>query len=492
MPARPGWALRWRPVPGVNPFGDEALDEIAERGLVRGADLRRTRGDASERPAGRRDRLRHQLGPPAGRRGGRRRPGLLVDVEREMRIVRLGRGGRRHGSADRGGARPHLRARSTSTRADRSMPGVDALRFVATSATRDAENRDVFVSGIRGRLGVEPEVISGDEEAALSFAGATSGLEIAGAATPCLVVDIGGGSTEFVMGEPGRPPTASASVDVGCVRMTERHFVTDPPWPAEVGAARDDIDAAIARGGHDGSAATGRILVGLAGSVTTVAALAMGMWEYDAARIHGAVITAADVHRVCEELLYSTSREAGGEPGHAPGPGRRDRGRLAGAVGDRGLHRRWPRSWSASTTSSTASRSLAPTLGCPSRSSRCAPSRHSAESRDLRRSRRVQAPIVRGASPRRQVGPSPDVRPSQEAGWQSMVTVSRATAARAVGSSPSRSPGAGRVSSSSRSGGAWCLTSRTWSTGSRRPVSWPWLPTSTTAPRPTSRTRRCG
>jgi exopolyphosphatase / guanosine-5'-triphosphate,3'-diphosphate pyrophosphatase len=175
------------------------------------------------------------------------------------------------------------------------------------------------VSGIRGRLGVEPEVISGDQEAALSFAGATSNLEIAGAATPCLVVDIGGGSTEFVMGDPGRAPTASASVDIGCVRMTERHFVTDPPWPAEVAAARDDIDAAITEVAGAVPLRRAGSMVGLAGSVTTVAALAMGMWEYDAERIHGAVITAADIHRVCEELLYANREKRSANPVVHPG-----------------------------------------------------------------------------------------------------------------------------------------------------------------------------
>jgi exopolyphosphatase/guanosine-5'-triphosphate,3'-diphosphate pyrophosphatase len=190
---------------------------------------------------------------------------------------------------------------------------------VATSATRDAANRDEFVSGVRGRLGVEPEVISGAEEAALSFAGATSDLDIAGAAAPCLVVDIGGGSTEFVMGEPGRAPTASASVDVGCVRMTERHFATDPPYPAEVAAARDDIDAAIAVAAREVPLRSARSLIGLAGSVTTVAALALRMWEYDANAIHGSVIAAADVHRVCEELLYATREKRAANPVIHPG-----------------------------------------------------------------------------------------------------------------------------------------------------------------------------
>jgi exopolyphosphatase/guanosine-5'-triphosphate,3'-diphosphate pyrophosphatase len=244
--------------------------------------------------------------------------GLTADIAREMRIVRLGE------AVDRTGRLSDDALRRTFAAVDEyaatiAANDVDAVRFVATSATRDAANRGDFVSGIRGRLGVEPEVISGEEEAALSFAGATGNLDIAGAAPPCLVVDIGGGSTEFVMGDPGGPPRASASVDIGCVRMTERHFVADPPFPAEVAAARDDIDAAIAHVASTVALRQARSMVGLAGSVTTVAALALGLWEYDPARIHGAVITAADIHRVCEELLYSTHEKRAANPVIHPG-----------------------------------------------------------------------------------------------------------------------------------------------------------------------------
>jgi exopolyphosphatase/guanosine-5'-triphosphate,3'-diphosphate pyrophosphatase len=244
--------------------------------------------------------------------------GLAFDVTRQMRIVRLGEG------VDATGRLSNAALQRTFEGVDEyagliAAANVDAMRFVATSATRDAANRDDFISGIRGRLGVEPEVISGAEEAALSFTGATGNLDIAGAAPPCLVVDIGGGSTEFVLGEPGRAPVASASVNIGCVRMTERHFANDPPLPAEVAAARDDIDAAIAEVTKTVPLRQARSLVGLAGSVTTVAALAMRLWEYDASRIHGSVITAADVHRVCEELLYSTREKREANPVIHPG-----------------------------------------------------------------------------------------------------------------------------------------------------------------------------
>lgn len=244
--------------------------------------------------------------------------GLLTDVTRQMRIVRLGEGVDATGRLSEAALERTFAAVDVYAR-EIEAAGVDAVRFVATSATRDAENRGDFISGIRGRLGVEPQVISGEEEAALSFAGATGDLDIAGAAAPCLVVDIGGGSTELVIGEPGRAPSASASISVGCVRMTERHFATDPPYPAEVAAARDDIDAAIAAAAREVPLRSARSMVGLAGSVTTVAALAQGMWEYDSDQIHGSVITAADVHRVCEELLYATREKREANPVIHPG-----------------------------------------------------------------------------------------------------------------------------------------------------------------------------
>jgi exopolyphosphatase/guanosine-5'-triphosphate,3'-diphosphate pyrophosphatase len=171
----------------------------------------------------------------------------------------------------------------------------------ATSASRDAGNAGEFRAMVRGVLGVEPEVVSGDEEARLSFAGAVRGLV---ARAPYLVVDIGGGSTEFVVGSgPGSGVDAAVSVDVGCVRMTERHLHADPPTPAQVAAAEADITAAVdtALAAVPGRSAS--TLVGLAGSVTTVTALALGLSSYDAARIHHARVSYADVARVTGELL---------------------------------------------------------------------------------------------------------------------------------------------------------------------------------------------
>ena len=230
--------------------------------------------------------------------------GTLVDLDRRMEIVRLG-----HGVDATGRLSDEALAR-TFAACDRYAEvlrdlGAQRVRVVATSASRDAENRDDFVSGVLARIGVEPEVVSGDEEARLSFLGATRGL--AGAEPPYLVVDIGGGSTEFVVGTD--EPLAACSVDVGCVRLTERHLRDDPPTRAEIDAVVADADAAIALAGETVPFGEARTLVGLAGSVTTAAALALGLEEYDPARIHGARISAAAVAEVSDRLLASTHAE---------------------------------------------------------------------------------------------------------------------------------------------------------------------------------------
>jgi len=173
------------------------------------------------------------------------------------------------------------------------------VRFVATSASRDAENSAEFVAGVRARLGVDAEVVDGSEEAWLSFAGATR--ELTGREPgPFLVVDIGGGSTEFVLGED--QPVASRSVDVGCVRITERRLHTDPPTADELAAARADIAAAV-----DLAAATvpmdrARTLVGLSGSVTTLAAMHAGLGAYDATVTHHYRLPVAAVHELTRRL----------------------------------------------------------------------------------------------------------------------------------------------------------------------------------------------
>lgn len=225
--------------------------------------------------------------------------GTLVDLVRSNEIVRLG-----HGVDATGRIAPESMAR-TFAAVERyaeviTALGAERVRFIATSASRDAENRDEFVAGVRDRIGVEPEVISGDEEARLSFLGATRGL-VDGAGAPYLVVDIGGGSTEFVLGT--REPVAARSVDVGCVRLTERHLRHDPPTEAEIAAIVADVDAAIAQAAEVVPLDQARTLIGLAGSVTTTAALALGLEEYDGAAIHGTRVRAAEVAAISDRML---------------------------------------------------------------------------------------------------------------------------------------------------------------------------------------------
>lgn len=242
--------------------------------------------------------------------------GALHEQERVMRIVRLGEGIDRTGEFSQA-ALDRLFAALDEYAHLIVTAGVTRIRFVATSASRDARNRDEFVEGVRARIGVEPEVIPGTEEAALSFVGAVRGLPRGLVQPPALVVDIGGGSTEFVLGADA--PEFAASVDVGCVRMTERHLVSDPPTASEVAATRADIRAAIALAAEQVPFDRARTLVGLAGSVTTVAAMALDLTEYDAQIIHGALITRAQVSEVAHAFTAMTRAERAALPYMHPG-----------------------------------------------------------------------------------------------------------------------------------------------------------------------------
>jgi len=228
----------------------------------------------------------------------------LTDVARRMEIVRLGQGVDKTGRLA-----PEALARTIAVLRDYADiiagSGAQAVRMVATSATRDAGNAAEFVRLVKEVLGVAPEVLTGAEEAALSFTGATAELAAGPDDGPYLVVDIGGGSTEFVLGAAPPPPWA-ISVDVGCVRMTERHLHGDPPAGHEVAAAIADIDAALDTVAAEVPVRQAGTLVGLAGSVTTVAAIAMGLPAYDAARIHHARVSVADVRAVTRGLLAQT------------------------------------------------------------------------------------------------------------------------------------------------------------------------------------------
>ncbi|MGJ5755355.1 Ppx/GppA phosphatase family protein [Streptomyces puniciscabiei] len=248
--------------------------------------------------------------------------GELLELDRRMTIVRLGQ------DVDRTG-RLAPEALERTFAACREYAGVirelgaTEVRFVATSASRDAENRDDFVRGVLDILGVEPEVISGDQEAEFSFTGAT--MELKGRADlprPYLVVDIGGGSTEFVVGD--EHVRAARSVDVGCVRMTERHLmqdgkVSDPPAEEQIAAMRADIEAALDLAEETVPLREARTLVGLAGSVTTVSAIAQELPEYDSARIHHSRISRDRVREITEWLLRSTHAERAAVPSMHPG-----------------------------------------------------------------------------------------------------------------------------------------------------------------------------
>ncbi|MGW1029159.1 Ppx/GppA phosphatase family protein [Streptomyces sp. NPDC002577] len=248
--------------------------------------------------------------------------GELVELDRRMKIVRLGQGVDRTGRLA-----PEALERTFAACREYAEVigalGAQKVRFVATSASRDAENRDDFVRGVFDILGVEPEVITGDQEAEFSFTGATK--ELVGRdhlEKPFLVVDIGGGSTEFVVGE--EHVRAARSVDIGCVRMTERHLVqdgvvSDPPTQGQIDAIRADIEAALDLAEQTVPLKEARTLVGLAGSVTTVAAIALGLEEYDSGSIHHSRISYEQVAAITRRLLSSTHDERAAIPVMHPG-----------------------------------------------------------------------------------------------------------------------------------------------------------------------------
>jgi exopolyphosphatase / guanosine-5'-triphosphate,3'-diphosphate pyrophosphatase len=241
--------------------------------------------------------------------------GTLVDLDRRLEITRLGQGVDQTGRLSDAGLSRTVDVLHRYAAIIRQHD-VRRVRVVATSATRDAENRDAFVSAVDRILGVPPEVVSGDEEARLSYAGATRGLP-SDLPPPYLVVDIGGGSTEFVLGDGA--VHAALSVDIGCVRMTERHFVADPPTVAEVAAARTDIDRAIDRVASVIPLGDARTLIGLAGSVTTVAGIALELPAYDSAKIHLVRVAADDVRCISDALLAASHAERATIPVIHPG-----------------------------------------------------------------------------------------------------------------------------------------------------------------------------
>lgn len=242
--------------------------------------------------------------------------GGLTDIVRLMRVVRLGEGVDATGRLS-----PAALDRTFAATEDYAAlireHGAERIRFVATSATRDASNRAEFVDGIRARLGIDPEVVSGDEEAVLSFAGAASVLP-SGANETVLVVDLGGGSTEFVAGN-AEGVIAAHSTDMGCVRFTERFLLSDPPTEAETLEAEAEIRKMIDQAAASVPFDAATRLIGVAGSITTITAHALALPEYQANRIHGASLPVDQVRDAATSLLQLSRAERARLPYMHPG-----------------------------------------------------------------------------------------------------------------------------------------------------------------------------
>ena len=249
--------------------------------------------------------------------------GMKDIVPRMLRVVRLGQGiDETHRFADDALERVKAAAREFAN-VLKGHP-VDAIRFVATSATRDAENREIFEQMMIDELGVRPEVISGTEEASLSFLGATSVVSRDELQPPYLVVDLGGGSTELVLGGdgvelPAHKVSAAYSMNVGSVRMTERHLHTDPPTEDEIQAAIDDVDRHIDEAFKVVPAGRVRTVIGVSGTVTTMAALTMGLKHYDHTAVDGVRIGLEKAYAVNNRFLRMTRERRRAYPTIHPG-----------------------------------------------------------------------------------------------------------------------------------------------------------------------------
>jgi exopolyphosphatase/guanosine-5'-triphosphate,3'-diphosphate pyrophosphatase len=233
-----------------------------------------------------------------------------TDVVREMRIVRLGEG------VDKTNAfspRALERTFKAVEEYDKLLlkHNVEHVRFVATSATRDAQNKAMFIKGVIDRLRIVPEVIAGVEEAALSFDGATRSLRQKHSA-PFLIIDLGGGSTELVIGD--KEPTGAYSMDVGCVRMTERHTPGGNPTKEQEEAIRTDVKNALKVAGTKVDWKTAKTVVGVAGTITTVAAHVLNLKTYDPDVLHGASITAEQVSQTAQDFITLTPAQRGALP----------------------------------------------------------------------------------------------------------------------------------------------------------------------------------
>lgn len=236
------------------------------------------------------------------------------EITREMEIVRLGQGVDQNKSFHPEAIERTLKATAKFSQ-EIARRGVEKIRFCATSATRDAANRDLFIDGVKGILGIEPEVISGEEEARLSFMGATQ--ELKGVGAPYLVIDIGGGSTEFVFGS--NMVEFAKSQNIGCVRMSERHFTSIPPQKSEIESATADIDAAIVDASTVVPITKTTTVIAVAGTATTVAAAALELESYDRYSIHLSRISADKSAHIARQFLSMQREEIAALPFMHPG-----------------------------------------------------------------------------------------------------------------------------------------------------------------------------
>jgi exopolyphosphatase/guanosine-5'-triphosphate,3'-diphosphate pyrophosphatase len=239
----------------------------------------------------------------------------LIEIIREMRIVRLGEGVDQTKSFSEAAL---IRTKAAIEEYAKLIEhySVEKIRFVATSATRDANNRDIFFAIVKKALDVEAEVITGEEEAALSFAGATRSLasKLEG---PFLVIDLGGGSTELVVGQ--QNPTAAYSMNVGCVRMTERHAPGGNPTVSQEQAIRADVRTALAAARKKVDLSNVKTVIGVAGTVTTVAAHALKIDKYDPNVLHGAAINSQQVSQTAADFIKLSFEERAALPYMHPG-----------------------------------------------------------------------------------------------------------------------------------------------------------------------------
>jgi exopolyphosphatase/guanosine-5'-triphosphate,3'-diphosphate pyrophosphatase len=240
----------------------------------------------------------------------------LTDLDRQTEIVRLGQGVDATGEfAPEALERTFAVTRQLAARVREAGVPPERIRFVATSASRDARNRDEFFAGIEELVGVRPDIISGDEEARLSFAGALS--RIRPDAEPVLVMDIGGGSTELIVGGANGTVSSAISLDIGSVRLTERFLKAGPPTAAALQAAQDHVDALLDTSGVD-FAAIGT-WIGVAGTATTLAGVHLQLEAYDRERVHGSTISLPDLDELATRLSRMTVDEIKALPSMHPG-----------------------------------------------------------------------------------------------------------------------------------------------------------------------------